>query len=219
MRLLILVVLIVGMGAVSCKEYELKQPAYLNFKWDFSNQASGSQQAVVTSGYFYLKKVTVTGTREEGPGVDIEQDLPVMKTVFSSNGKLGLSIDVPVGDYTQFNVALKVVDEESPCMALTGTYTFSSGESIPFRIEWVDGLDLTFMSGNNFTLDKKKSYNAVIGADVQKLFSATIPSDWTDASPTLENGQQMLVISQTSNSKIFGDVNGKIAESLLFKIE
>jgi hypothetical protein len=220
MRILILMGLIVGLGFFSCKEYQLKQPAYLNFKWDFFGQASGPQQPVITGGYFYIKKVNVHGSREEGPQVDIEQELPIIaKTIFSSSGSLGVSMDVPVGDYTDFEVSLKVVEEAHPCMVLAGMYDFGNGNTIPFKIEWATGKDLAFHPNTGFTLKKKKSYNAIIGVDVQKLFGAVTTADWDSAIQTLEGTQMTIVISKDSNPKILDSINNHIASALLLKID
>jgi hypothetical protein len=220
MRLLILTVLIVGLGVSSCQKYQLKQPAYLNFKWDFfGGQTSGPLHPQINGGYFFLKKVSVSGSRKEGPEVDIDQELPVIKTIFSANGSLGLTMDVPVGDYTQFEVSLKVFEEELPCMVLTGSYDFGGENPVPFKIEWGIGKNLNFHPESGFTLSKKENYDAIIGVDVQKLFANTTIDDWAQATQSLENGVYTIVINENINSKIYGDVDTKLAESLLLKID
>jgi hypothetical protein len=220
MRLLILVVLLVGLGASSCEKYKLKQPAYLNFRWDFFGQQSGVQQPVITGGYFYLKSFKVFGSRAAGPDVEIEQELPLMKTIFSAGGNLGLTMDVPVGEYNEFNVSLKVVEEEVPCMVLTGYYDFGGGNLVPFKIEWGAGKDLNFHPETSFTLDKKENYKAIIGVNIEKLFSITLPVDWAEAQQTMENDVLTIVINKNhNNTKIFDDVDAKLEESLLLKVE
>jgi len=169
MRLLFFVLLTVALGTTSCKKNKLKQPSYLNFKWEFFEQQSGTFQPVVTGGYFYLNQFRVTGTRVEGPSVDILQALPVGKTTFSAGGSLGLSMDVPVGEYTQFSVELGVVNEVQPCLVLNGEYN-NGVNVIPFRIEWETDELLSFVPNATFTLEKKKNYDVTIGVDVQKLF-------------------------------------------------
>jgi hypothetical protein len=221
MRLLVLTFILVGFGFSACKEYKLKQPAYLSFKWDFFNQIPGPHKAQITGGHFYLKGLKVTGTRAEGPPVEIEQDLPIMKTSFSGGGSLNLSMDVPVGDYNEFEVALRVTGESTlPCMVINGLYDNGSGNApIPFRVEWSVPIDLKFHPQNPFTLKKKKSYTVTIGADVEQLFSQTTPGIWDEAIQTQENGVWTIVVRQGHNNKIYEDLEVTIPQSLIMKVQ
>ncbi len=217
MRLLLFVVLILGLGFSSCKKYKLKQPAYLNFKWDFYQQDPGAFHAVVTSGYFYLDEFKVSGTRVEGPNVEILQSLPINKTTFTSGGSLGLSMDIPVGEYNEFEVELNVNDETQPCLMLFGNYN-SGANLIPIRIEWESAMDLAFHPQVAFELKKKKDYIVTIGVDVQKLFSSISVNDWSEATITTENDVPTIVIRENSNNKLFTDINLKLKEALVLKV-
>lgn len=216
MRLLFSLLLLVALGLSSCKKYKLKQPAYLNFKWEFFEQQSGTFHPVISGGYFYLNQFRVTGTRVEGPAVDIVQSLPVAKTSFSAGGSLGLSMDIPVGDYNQFAVELGVVNEVQPCMVLNGEYN-NGASIIPFRIEWETDEMLSFVPEAAFSLSKKKSYNVTIGVDVQKLFQTISISDWEDANITPEP-TNMIVISENFNHKLFTEINDQLASCLTLKV-
>lgn len=222
MRILVLLLIVLGLGLSSCKEYRLKQPAYLSFKWDFFNQYPGPQKAQITGGYFYLKGLKITGTRAEGPPVDITQDLPIMKTSFSGGGGLNLSMDIPMGDYNEFEVTLNVTDAGAkPCMVIYGTYDNGNGDiPIPFRIEWDVPIDLQFKPQNPFTLKKKKNYTVTIGADVEKLFSLTDASIWDAATRTPEGGVLTIVVKDdTNNDKIYEDLKVTIPQSLVMKVQ
>ena len=101
MKLVISVLVCVFLMTVSCKKYRFNQPAYLNFSWNFlNNNSSTTQSATITSGFFYLSNLNVNGVRSEGPAVAIEQSLPESQIAFQAGGSLGLSIDVPIGNYT-----------------------------------------------------------------------------------------------------------------------
>ncbi|MDH4472184.1 MAG: hypothetical protein QE487_06225 [Fluviicola sp.] len=216
MRLLFSLLLLVALGLSSCKKYKLKQPAYLNFKWEFFEQQSGTFQPVVTGGYFYLNQFRVTGTRVEGPAVDIVQSLPVGKTSFSAGGSLGLSMDIPVGEYNQFTVELGVVNEVQPCMVLNGEYN-NGASNIPFRIEWETDEILSFVPDAAFTLSKKKNYDVTIGVDVEKLFQSITINDWADANITPEP-TNTIVISENFNHKLFTEINEQLASALSLKV-
>jgi len=217
MRLLLFVVLILGLGSTSCEKHKLKQPAYLSFNWDFYNQEPNALKAVVTSGYFYLDEFKISGTRVEGPNVEIQQSLPINKTAFTAGGSLGLSMDIPVGKYNEFEVELNINDNTQPCLMLYGSYN-NGTNLIPIRIEWVSAMDLVFRPDVDFELKKKKDYNVTIGVDVQKLFSAISLNDWSEATITTENDISTIVIRENNNHKLFVGVNLKLKEALVLKV-
>ncbi|ASS47457.1 MAG: hypothetical protein A3D31_16595 [Candidatus Fluviicola riflensis] len=216
MRLLFSLLLLVALGLSSCKKYKLKQPAYLNFKWEFFEQQSGTFHPVVTGGYFYLNQFRVTGTRVEGPPVDIVQALPAGKTSFSAGGSLGLSMDIPIGEYNQFSVELGVVNDMQPCIVLNGEYN-NGASIIPFRIEWGTDEILTFLPSAAFELKKKKNYDVTIGVDVEKLFQSITINDWADANITPEP-TSTIVISENFNHKLFTEIKKQIAGALILKV-
>lgn len=217
MRLLFVALLLVGIVGSSCEKYRLKQPAYLGFGWNFFDQQSGDHKAVVTGGFFYLNEFKVSGTRQEGPPVDIVQSLPVGKTTFSSGGDLGLTMDIPVGDYTEFHVDLSVIDEEQPCLVLYGEY--DKGEiTVPFRVEWKQSSILTFVSEIPFELKKKKDYKVTIGVNVQQLFSTLTQEDWQKASTTLEPGGPMIIIRFNNNNHMFQEIDHNLATALKIEV-
>lgn len=218
MRLLFVALLLIGFATSSCEKYRLKQPAYLGFGWNFFEQQSGDHVAVVTGGFFYLNEFKVTGTRAAGPPVEIVQSLPVAKTSFTAGGDLGLSMDIPVGDYTEFNVDLTVIDEAHPCLVINGYY--DEGEvSVPFRVEWDADKVLSFASENAFQLKKKKNYNVTIGVNVQQLFSTITQDEWAKASITLEQpGGSMIIIRENNNNKLFEEINQNLGAAMKIEV-
>jgi hypothetical protein len=225
MRKLFLLMLLVGLGASSCKKYKLKQPAYLNFSWNFFGQPSGEHKPVIANGYFYVDKVNVYGARVEGPEVDIEQVLPVVKTSFESQGDLHLSVDIPMGDYTEFEVKLNVVKEDQFSLVLSGEYDFGSSGAItgmvPFRIEWKKPKALSFRPDADFSLDKKEDYKVTIGVNVEKLFEGMDYHDWLLCHISLENGVSTIVCTEEGeyNQKMFGFVNNNLPDALILTVE
>lgn len=225
MRKLFLLILLVGLGASSCKKYKLKQPAYLHFKWNFFNQSAGEKKPVISDGYFYVDKVNVYGSRVEGPEVDIQQVLPVMKTSFEAEGDLNLSVDIPVGDYTEFEVKLNVVDDENFSLVLHGAYNFGSSGAItgvvPFRIEWKKPKVLSFRPDANFSLSKKEDYKVTIGVDVNKLFEGLDHHDWLMSYISNESGVSTIVCTEEGeyNQKILGFATNNLNDALTLIVE
>ena len=213
MRLLFVALLLLVFTNSSCEKYRLKQPAYLGFGWDFFDQQAGEHKAVITGGYFYLSEFKVSGVREAGPPVDISQSLPIAKTSFTAGGDLGLTMDIPVGDYSEFVVDLTVVDETNPCLVINGVYD-NGPDNVPFRIEWNADKVLSFSSDIPFALKKKKDYQVTIGLNVQQLFSTITHDEWTKASSTLEPGGSMIIIRENSNEKLFQEINQNIGGAL-----
>ena len=217
MKLVISVLVCVFLMTVSCKKYRLNQPSYLNFSWGFVNNSS-NQSITITNGFFYLSKLNVNGVRSEGPEVEIEQSLPDAQISYQSGGSLGLSIDVPVGNYTHFDVALDVKEGAVPNMVLNGTYK-SDTDTLPFRIEWSTAQVLDFISTNGFELKKKENYTLTLGIDVARLVSSVSSSQWSQATVTLENEIPTIVIRDGFNEGIFNDVNDEIENALYLTIQ
>lgn len=217
MRLLFVALLLLVLTNTSCEKYRLKQPAYLGFGWDFFDQQPGEHKAVVTGGYFYLSEFKVAGVRVSGPPVEISQSLPVGKTSFTAGGDLGLTMDIPVGDYTEFTVDLTVIDATTPCLVINGIYD-NGADEVPFRVEWNADRVLSFTSDNAFSLKKKKDYHVTVGVNVQQLFSTITAEEWAKASSTLEPGGSMIIIRANSNDKLFQEINQNLGGALQIEV-
>jgi len=219
MRLFIVLVLLVSISSSSCEKYKLKQPVYLTFHWNFFNQNSINSKAKITGGYFYLDHLNVHGVREKGPDVEIDQAIGYDEKIsFSTGGNLGLSMDVPVGEYKEFKVTLGVDDDSKPCLALYGEYTTGSN-IIPLRIEWNIAQDLAFLAEGTFSLKKKEDYNVVLGVDIQKLLGNISEEQWNQISVTNEDGVPTIIIRDNNNHAFFSQINHDIQAALKLIVE
>jgi hypothetical protein len=211
-------IILFSLGVTSCKKYKLNQPAYLNLNWSFSNNTSSLNKVVLTGGFFYLDQLSISGDRKEGPQVDVDQTLPITQTQFSSTGSLGLSLDIPVGDYESFEVELSVNNNAVPSMVLYGTY-FNGNENIPVEIQWSVPKKLVFKASNGFTLNKKEDYTLTIGSDVNELFSSVSASQWDLAAISNENGTPTLIIRENFNAAIYQDIEDQLLNSFELSIK
>ena len=168
MRVLYLLLILVVVGA-GCEKYNLKQPAYLALNWKFASTNSTQGSFSITKGYFYSKELTVSGIREKGSPVEIVKSIPTQKVEFSLQNDLAISLDVPMGNYTEFSLKTVMDKSNVPCLRLEGTYT-KGAEIYPMIIEWSNVDELSFKVQNPFFLQKKKDYKVFIGFDINKLF-------------------------------------------------
>jgi len=218
MRLFIVLVLFFGISLTSCKKYKLKQPAYLSLHWNFFNEDPAVSKIDITGGYFYLDRLEVHGVREEGPDVEIEQGILPEKISFDGGGSLGLSIDVPVGNYTNFNMDLSVVNDTKPSMTLYAL--FDKGEiQIPVRVEWSTKKIMSFSPGQTFELNKKNNYDMTLGIDAAVILAGITPHDWSEAGIAMENGVPTIVVTENVNHDIFFKIDQNLTQALKLEIK
>jgi hypothetical protein len=211
MKYAAILVLVLSFGLSACKKYRLNQPAYLNFSWNFFNNSQAYSKVVIESGQFYIDHLSIDGQRVEGQNVEIDQNLPYLQTSFYATGSLGLSLDIPVGEYTDFHVTLNVNNAVTPCLLLKGYYN-NGTDLIPVVIQWSSSKKLDFKSLNGFTLKKKKDYKITLGTDISKLLS-------TIADISNESGTPTIVVKESYNSGIYQEIDELLASSLILTVE
>lgn len=212
---LLLILVLVGTG---CEKYNLKQPAYLDLNWKFHSTCNSTGNVTVEKGFFYSKEFTVSGTRVKGSPVEITKSLPVQKVQFSTQDDLAISLDVPMGDYTEFSLKTIIDKSNNPSVRLEGTF-YKGTEPVPMVIEWSDLDDLNFKILNPFFLQKKKNYEVYIGFDVAKLFS-TVSSSLLNSAPIAnQNGVPTLVINSGNNVQLFNRITEQIPNALVLTVE
>jgi hypothetical protein len=217
MRVLYLLLILVAVGT-GCEKYNLKQPAYLNLNWRFHSVCNSMGNITVERGFFYSKEFTVSGIRKKGSAVEITKSLPVQKVQFSTQDNLAISLDVPMGDYTEFSLKTIIDKSNNPSVRLEGTF-YKGSEPVAMVVEWTDLDDLNFKILNPFSLEKKKNYQVYIGFDVAQLFS-TVSSSLLNSAPIAnQNGVPTLVINSGNNVQLFHKITEQIPNSLVLKVE
>ncbi|WP_341901977.1 hypothetical protein [Fluviicola taffensis] len=212
---LLLILVVVGTG---CEKYNLKQPAYLGLNWRFHSTCNSMGNVTIDKGFFYSKEFTVSGTRQKGSAVEITKSLPVQKVQFSIQDDLGISLDVPMGDYIEFSLNTIIDKSNNPSIRLEGTYTKGT-EVFPLVIEWADTDVLNFKVLNPFSLKKKKNYKIFIGFDVAKLF-LNVSTNVLSSSPTYnENGVPTKKINSVDTPILFNQINEQLPNALLLTVE
>jgi len=202
----------------ACEKYRLNQPAYLDFNWALSKPTSSSVKYNITGGSFYLNSFQVTGDRKKGDDVDITKEIPSSLFQFSTGGALGVSMDVPVGEYQEFALTLNVPKDDTPCMMLKGTFN-TGADIIPMRVEWNDEKSLPFSPGNGFELKKKKNYKVVLAINIESLFSSVSANQWSTAPITMENEQPTLIINEDTAPQLFNKIDAQLLNALYLTVE
>lgn len=212
----ILVVLPLLIGFFGCEKYKLKQPTSLELNWEMVNN-SQSNSVEFTGGKINSDAFSVEGKRVEGEDVEIDQNFPESVISFGVNQGLGLNIDVPVGNYTEFKLKLDANSLNGYSFILNGIY--HGTDDIAVRIEWNTEQVLEFINNNSFELQKDKNYKCILELDNQSLLQDISSLQWQGATVTSENSIPTIVISKDFNSNIFSEINERIPSSLRLSIE
>lgn len=212
----ILVVLTLLIGLFGCEKYKLKQPTSLELNWEMVNN-SQSNSVEFTGGKINSDAFSVEGKRVEGEDVEIDQNFPESVISFGVNQGLGLNIDVPVGNYTEFKLKLDANSLNGYSFILNGIY--HGTDDIAVRIEWNTEQVLEFINNNSFELQKDKNYKCILELDNQSLLQDISSLQWQGATVTSENSIPTIVISKDFNSNIFTEINERIPSSLRLSIE
>ncbi len=209
----------VGLALSSCKKWELKQPASLSMNWKFNNTSTSNNAVQINSGYFYASEFSLNGSREEGEDVSITKSIISTKFSFSESNYLNFNIDVPMGDYKNFDVGIKLDNSQSESpIRLYGSFTKDS-VTYPVKIEWVKLDLLQFHAINAFSLIRKKSYNLYICMDVQKLLDNISSNFWMSASMSMENGVPTLIVNESTNANLYSKINTNLSSALTIQVE
>lgn len=213
----ILVVFSILIGLSGCEKYKLKQPTSLALSWEMVNNDSQSNGVEFTGGKLYSDAFSVEGKRVVGEEVSIDQSFPQSLISFGTNQDLGLNVDVPVGNYTEFKLKLDANSSDGFSFILNGIYHGS--DDIFVRIEWNTEQVLEFINNNSFELEKDNNYKCVLELDKESLLQDISSLQWQGATVTLENSVPTIVISKDFNSNIFTEINERIPSSLHLSIE
>lgn len=213
----ILVFFFLLIGLIGCEKYKLKQPTSLALSWKMVNNDNQSNSVELTGGKLNSDKFSVEGKRVEGEDVKIDQSFIASVISFNTNQALGLNVDVPIGNYTEFKLKLGANSLEGYSFKLSGIYHGS--DDIAVRIEWNTEQVLEFVNYNSFELEKDKNYSCILELDRQELLQDVSSIQWENAIVTLENSIPTIVISKDFNSNIFSEINERVSSSLHLSIE
>lgn len=198
----------------SCKRYNLKQPAFISFNSEITSSDANSI-VKIDRGAFYLDNIKVIGERIEGEAIEIDQVQSANKLTLAYTSSLGISMDIPRGDYTTFDVQLDLNENKLPAMELKGSF-MKDGVTYPFTVFWRDNVKLSFLYNGIVSIKKKRTYETKLSID-QSLLMANI--DWTDAVLTSKDGGTEMLVNAVTNEGVFEQITYNLKTALIFKIQ
>ncbi|MGK7389620.1 MAG: hypothetical protein ACNS60_04690 [Candidatus Cyclobacteriaceae bacterium M2_1C_046] len=172
-----------------------------------SNQArmSAANDLQFTSGTITIREVIFDGDTD---ATSVSRTIEQIADINYATGEVSpeVIVEVPAGSYSSVNLGIELQDDGStPSVLLEGTYTSSSGESLPIRFEFNSG---EVFEANATTVDIPAGADLVgkITFDALDWFSVVSAEQLDNA--TLTDG--VIVISSTSNTAIFSAVADRL---------
>lgn len=198
----------------SCKRYKLRQPTSIEIQSTLSYAQNGGSSVSLTSGTWYLDRLRVDGDRKEGEDVSIEREY-FDEPFDISNASFPL--DIPVGEYQDLRIRLKLDVVNNFAMRLTGFYN-GSAQPIPFIIDFENDFIIEFPKeqSENLILEKKVDYSFQLQYDHSILFGGISQIEWESANLTDVNGVMTVIISKSENDQLFDIIDQAIPSAINF---
>lgn len=217
---------------------DLTLPVKVDFKIGISENSSKDEYLTFTGGKIGIQKIQFEGKREAGEDVFFETDpkmnFPPLAFNISGQPALISDFDIPQGifKYMKWDITLKetVIDEliddddddddDTPYigLAISGTYTYLSGISIPFiiAIDIAEQLSVrSFDADGNSTivLSVDKDYEAILLLDPAYAFHSISRESLEEADESDDSGIEIIVISSEENEDLYEVLLYRIAQS------
>lgn len=234
-----LVILILILLFPSCTEKdELTLPVNVDFMISISDNSSNDEYLSFTGGVIGVQKIGFEGNRDAGEDVFFETDpkmnLPQLAFGTSAQPASISDFDIPQGifNYMKWDINLKEIfidelnedddgdDDDSPNigLAISGTYSYQSGVSIPviIAIDIAEHFSVrSFDPDGNSTivLSVDKDYDAVLLLDPGYAFHSISRESLEEADTSDDSGTEVIVISGEENEDLYEVLLYRIAQS------
>ena len=224
----------------SCTEKdELTLPVNVDFMISISDNSSGDEYLSFTGGLIGVQKIVFEGKRDAGGDIFFETD-PKMNL---SQLAFGTSVqpasisdfDIPQGifNYMKWDINLKEIfmdelndddededEDDSPKtgLAISGTYSYQSGASIPIiiAIDVAEHFSVrSFDPDGNSTivLSVDKDYDAILLLDPWYAFHSISRESIEEADTSDDSGTEIILISSEENEDLYEVLLYRIAQS------
>ena len=132
-----------------------------------------------------------------------------------------LVFDIPQGDYTELVITFSTkYNNGNSNISVKGTYTDTSGVSIPLLYEFKDDDSISIIGEDDdgdatIVLDKKVSVNTLVKFDPVYWF-ATVSNNLFDNATLVDvNGTQTILVNSSTNGDIYDLVVDRMEETAL----
>jgi hypothetical protein len=206
--------------AISCNKW--KKPSDIKFYVDIDKTSTLGGQLNFTGGTFVLEYFDFEGKRKQGDDVYFTKDFTNGLSIpFNGSQPVSeLEFMIPQGEYERIDVGMRTFDDNNTiCILVEGTYTYTGGGSIPFRFEFEDSEQFKIRAendnGGNIVLDKDVLSPAKIVLDPDHWFEVVPISYFENADTFNVNGTNTIVINKNDNDNIYNLVVDRIDETAL----
>ena len=218
----------------SCRKDELTLPAKVLFEFelitheeDGTNLKSGppSQapfgKMIIDQGIMIIGAIEFDGRREEGKDVFFVADLkqPVIIDMNTGNFNQALSFDIPQGIYNLVDFYFELEKENENPLVLEGKITRGPLSELLIRFEYdiPERLSVRAESEGNsrkIILRKDNLSKARLILDARFIFQFVNMPLLQNASLSMLNGKEVIVVNSTTNSNIFNMMAERLEKSM-----
>ncbi len=236
---LVIILLILFLNGCTEKD-DLTFPVKVDFKIGISNNPSKDEYLTFTGGEIGVRRIQFDGKREAGGDVFFETDPKInfsQLTFNASSQPVTISdFDIPQGifNYMKWDISLKKIfidelnddngddddEDDTPNigLAISGTYSYLNGISIPFilAIDIAEQFSVkSFDPDGNSTivLSVDKDYDAVLSLDPEYAFHSISRESLEEADTSDDSGTEVIVISSEENEDLYEVLLYRIAQS------
>ncbi len=207
----------------SCNKDELKKPTKVTFKMDINRNPSTQGHLIFTDGNILIEDFSINGERKEGEPISFKRTFPQGLNInFDQNNNINdLIFDIPQGDYYSLIVTFSTkYNNGNSNITVKGTYTNSSGITIPLLYEFKDEDNISIIGeddeGNaTIVINKDVPVNTFIQFDPVYWFATISNNLFDNAVLTDLNGTQTIVVNSTTNEQIYDIVVNRMEETTL----
>ncbi len=229
----LLVVIFTGLF-VSCSKDELTLPSKVFFHFGMTphsdtendNLKAGYSSAgqpgpisfTIDKGTLVISAIEFDGKREQGQDVYFVSDFPapVVARLHEEGTQAAVNFDIPQGIYKRIDISLHLGNgpDELP-LKLEGIFNRPGMGSVTIHFEFSFDDIITIRStgsgaNQEITLRKDHPSTASVKLDAGSLFRLVNPAVFMNADITVENGQNILLISNNHNRNIFNQIAARM---------
>jgi hypothetical protein len=205
----------------SCKKAELKKPTEVNFTFDLNKNFTPASTIKMISGDINFIDFSITGDRVEGQDISFSRSFQSGLYIdLNGSGEIAeMDFDIPQGEYTDLNVSFNIAsDQNNLALSLDGTYKITQGPVVALRFEY-DGGNSFSISGEGNTAGQSIIMDADLGKkgrikfDPIYWFGSLTANQMDNATIIPMQGQDMILLSSTSNVSLYEIVLNRISSS------
>lgn len=206
-----------------------KRSTELSLRYELVKADASQEFLRLDAGSIYLGSFKWEGKREQSGDVEFQEafENTLYIDVEVDNGALDLMYDIPQGTYSEINTELTLEPRvsSSSSVVLQGKFYPSGGDPIRFDFETdkilIFDLEEVFPAGEEEEISfiKNTPRIATIRLALWDWFGTTTENMFLNAERTMVNGEEIILISQDSNSDLHDEVILRIGDTDIFELD